>query len=248
MNKALDLLEMSDDMILLPFHSTCITAQFIGRYKRFSIEANYQGERIWAHTNNTGSMMGLLHPGQDIYLSRAHNPKRKLPFTLELVRINEMWVGVNTLTPNRILKLAWQHKQIPELLSYNEYFSEVKYSNSRFDACVQNAPKKMWIEAKNVTFVADEIASFPDAITARGQKHLETMIHMKKRGIETALFFLIQRTDGKCFAPADYIDFTYAKLFYQAMKAGVQIWPYQANISTDGIGIGKKLNTLSQQF
>jgi len=235
-------------MILIPFQSTCITARFIGRHKRFSIEAHYQGERIWAHTNNTGSMMGLLKPGQDIFLSRSANPKRKLPYTLELVKIHDMWVGVNTLTPNRILKLAWQHKQMKELLPYDQFFAEVKYGDCRFDACLQNRSQKCWVEAKNVTLVEDDIAAFPDAVTKRGQKHLETLIQIKKRGIDTALFFFIQRTDGKCFAPADYIDPTYADLFDEAIQKGVQIWPYQAVITTDGIGIGKKLDILKKHY
>jgi len=235
-------------MNLISYQSQCITAQFICRYKRFSVEANYQGERLWAHTNNTGSMMGLLRPGQNILLSRANNPKRKLPYTLELVNIHNTWVGVNTLVPNRILKLAWQHNQLQELKPYDQFFSEVKYGDSRFDACVQNSTKKLWIEAKNVTLVEDDVAAFPDAITTRGQKHLETLIKMKKTGIDTALFFFIQRSDGKCFAPADYIDFKYANLFYDAIKAGVQIWPYQAVITTDGIGIGEKMNILAKQY
>jgi len=186
-------------------------------------------------------MLGLLRPGQKIFLSYSSNPKRKLPYTLELVNVHNMWVGVNTLTPNRILKMAWQHKQIQELEPYDQFFSEVKFGNCRFDACVQNSRKKLWIEAKNVTLVEDDIAAFPDAITKRGQKHLETLIEMKNNNIDTALFYFIQRPDGKCFAPADYIDPDYSKLFYSAVKAGVKIWPYQAVITTDGIGIGEKL-------
>jgi len=231
-------------MILIPYPRQCIKAQFIQRHKRFTIEAMYKGNCIWAHTNNTGSMMGLLRKGQTIFLSPAQNSNRKLPYTLELVNIHGMWIGVNTLTPNRILKQAWYHKQLPELLPYNQFISEVKYGDSRFDACVQTPHKKLWIEAKNVTLVEDEIAAFPDAITTRGQKHLKTLIQMKKDGINTALFYFIQRIDCKCFAPADYIDARYAELFYDAKKEGVAIWPYQADISMQGIGIGRKLDIL----
>lgn len=41
-----------------------------------------------AHTNNTGSMIGLLRPGAPVLLSPAQNPERKLRWTLELV-----WCG-----------------------------------------------------------------------------------------------------------------------------------------------------------
>jgi len=67
---------------------------------------------------------------------------------------------------------------------------------------------------------------------------------MSKNGTLTALFFFVQRSDGKCFAPADYIDPVYADLFYKSIDAGVQIWPYQAIISKKGIDIGKRLKII----
>jgi len=235
-------------MILLPFNNQCIEAEFIQRYKRFSIEVSFRGKTLWAHTNNTGSMLGLLRPGQKVWLSRAKNPNRKLPYTLELVRIHDMWVGVNTLTPNRILKKAWEMNHIPELESFDHFSSEVTYGDSRFDTCVSNKDTKLWIEAKNVTLVEDDVAAFPDAITTRGQKHLQTLTQMRQSGLNTALFFLVQRSDAQCFAPADYVDPQYAKLFYAAISEGVQIWVYQANISQSGIGLGDMLPVIYKRF
>ncbi|MBF0450378.1 MAG: DNA/RNA nuclease SfsA [Candidatus Magnetomorum sp.] len=232
--------------LLLLFDNDCIECRFIRRYKRFSVEVEHNGQRFWAHTNNTGSMMGLLRPGQKVFLSRAKNPNRKLLYTLEMVDIGGMWTGVNTLVPNRMLKTGWTHKQIKELQPFYSFQSEVKKGNSRLDACVGNDQKQLWIEAKNVTLVEDEIAIFPDAVTLRGQKHLKTLIDLSQQGIDTALFFFIQRSDAKCFAPADYIDPDYARLFYQAIDAGVQIWPYQAVLSTQGIGIGTCLKVIHQ--
>ena len=48
---------------LLPFAAPCLEAVFLQRVKRFSIELEHNGERIWAHSNNSGSMLGLLAPG-----------------------------------------------------------------------------------------------------------------------------------------------------------------------------------------
>ncbi|KPA15899.1 XRE family transcriptional regulator [Candidatus Magnetomorum sp. HK-1] len=227
--------------MLINFDQNCIEARFIRRFKRFSVEVEYKGKKLWAHTNNTGSMMGLLRTGQKVYLSHSQNIKRKMPYTLELVQLGDMWVGVNTLVPNRILKLGFQYKQIEGLKSFQSFKSEVKRGDSRLDACAKKGETQLWIEAKNVTMVEDEIAAFPDAVTLRGQKHLRALIDMSKQGISTALFFFIQRSDGKCFAPADYIDPVYADLFYQAVDVGVQIWPYQAVISKKGIDIGNCL-------
>ena len=232
--------------ILIPFEKNCIKAIFIRRFKRFSIEIDHDGDRFWAHTNNTGSMMGLLRPGQEIFLSRSDNPNRKLLYTLEMIKTSGQWVGVNTLVPNRILKKGWQHQCIEPLKVYTSFKSEVKAGDSRLDACFYNENETLWVEAKNVTLVEDDVAAFPDAITVRGQKHIQTLIKLSQQGMETALFFFIQRTDAHCFAPADYIDPIYAKLFYQAIDAGVHIWPYQAVISTKGIGIGNCLKIIRQ--
>ncbi|MGE4554315.1 MAG: DNA/RNA nuclease SfsA, partial [Desulfovibrionaceae bacterium] len=38
----------------------------------------------------------------------------------------------------------------------------------------------------------------------------------------------IQRTDAGCFAPAACVDPEYADLFYEALAAGVEAWPYVA--------------------
>ena len=238
------MIESLNHSILIPFKQNCIKALFIRRYKRFTIEVDHNGDRFWVHTNNTGSMMGLLRPGREVFLSRSENPNRKLPYTLEMINTGDTWVGVNTLVPNRILKLGWQHQQIQQLQSYKSFKSEVKTGDSRLDACFYHENKTLWVEAKNVTLVEDDVASFPDAVTVRGQKHIQTLIQLCQQGMKTALFFFIQRTDAKCFSPADYIDPVYAKMFYQAIDAGVQIWPYQAVISTKGIGIGNCLKII----
>jgi len=229
---------------LIKFPTNCIQGQFVRRVKRFSVEVDYQNKRIWAHTNNTGAMFGLLRPGAPVLLSQANRPNRKLPYTLELIQSHGVWVGVNTLVPNRLLKQAWLNQIMPELNGYDVFHSEVKMGNCRIDARLSGTHGTLWVEAKNVTLAENDIAYFPDAVTKRGQNHINKLIALSKSGIRVALFFLIQRQDVKCFEPADFIDPDYAVFFYQAMKLGIEIWPYMADISEKGINIGKKLPVL----
>ena len=91
--------------------------------------------------------------------------------------------------------------------------------------------KELWVEAKNVTLVEDDTAIFPDAATERGRKHLLELTRLARSGVRAALFFLVQRPNGACFGPADMIDPEYAVLFWQAVEAGVEIWPYRAVVS-----------------
>ena len=93
----------------------------------------------------------------------------------------------------------------------------------------------LWVECKNVTMVEDGVACFPDAATERGQKHLRELMDIVRCGERAAMFYLVQRPDGHCFGPADVVDPAYAALFYEAMDAGVEIYPYRASVSPAGI-------------
>jgi sugar fermentation stimulation protein A len=230
--------------ILLPFPEGSRFAIFLKREKRFLVQVRTVDGDLWVHCNNSGSMVGLLRPGSTVLISPARTKGRRLSFTLELVQSNGIWVGVNTLVPNRILRRAWEKGLIPELREYRSIHSEVRIGSSRIDALFTAPGKRLWVEAKNVTLVEADVAYFPDAATKRGQRHLEELLALSSEGEEAACFYLIQREDAMCFGPADFIDERYAILFRKALDAGIQIWPYVARISTRGISLGKRVRVL----
>jgi len=240
---------VSGRICTIRFFHTCRKAAFIRRIKRFTVEAEAldgpdKGTILKAHTNNTGSMLGLLRPGMTALLSPAANPDRKLKYTLEALNLADNMVGVNTLTPNRMLHLAWQTKAMPELIGYENFKKEAKVGQSRLDAYLSGGKGELWVECKNVTMVEDQVACFPDAVTERGQKHLRELMALAETGVRVALFFLVQRPDGHCFGPADFIDPTYAELFYEALDRGVEVWPYVAHVDEVGITLGEKLRVV----
>ena len=59
------------------FNETLILGQFIKRYKRFFVDIKIKNNVITAHCPNTGSMMGLLKEGNNVWLSKSDNPKRE---------------------------------------------------------------------------------------------------------------------------------------------------------------------------
>ncbi len=233
---------MSEPLIIYP--PGCRRAIFVRRYKRFTVEAVLDGEVVGVHTNNTGSMLGLLREGQEIYISPAQNPKRKLKWTLEAVMPLGEMVGVNTSIPNKILQFAFEAGQLPEAEGYTSLKREAKVGNSRLDGLFTDDSGKLpdlWVECKNVTLVEDDVAYFPDAQTERGRKHLMELMDLASKGDRVALFFFVQRNDGYCFGPANFIDPEYAVLFYKALEVGVECWAYEASLTHKGIGIGRKL-------
>jgi len=231
---------------LLHFPSGSRQAVFLAREKRFLVHVLLDGQEVTVHTNNSGSMLGLLRPGMDVFLSPAASAKRRLPYTLELVRPHGDWVGVNTLTPNRLLRRAWETRALPELSGYTDFSPEAKWGQSRLDARLSGPDGDFWIEAKNVTMVEDDVACFPDAVTERGQKHLRELMELAGHGVRVGVFLAVQRPDGQCFGPADFIDPRFAELFWQAADAGVEFFPHVVHAGPKGIALGERLPLVSR--
>ncbi len=241
---------MNLSLASVPLPADCVKANFIRRVKRFSVELEKDGERIWAHTNNTGAMLGLQEAGMEALLSPSSRPGRKLPFTLERIRKKtgrerDFWIGVNTLLPNRLLEAAFCAGKLDFALAYSSFRREARHGECRLDACLKGEGQRpLWVECKNVTLAEDGTAYFPDAPTARGRKHLESMMGIVAKGERAAMFYLIQRPDAQCFAPADFIDPDYARLFYKAVNAGVEIYAYQALQLSGATALGKKVKII----
>lgn len=238
---------------LLPFPPGSVVGVLQRRVKRFIIEFRLDGRDCLAHSNNSGSMLGLTRPGNPILVSPAASAGRKLPFTLEMVGLPErdadgaipgrcLWVGVNTLTPNRLLRAAFAAGRLPWAVGYTTYKAEAKRGQSRLDALLTGPGlPPLWVECKNVTLVEDGVAAFPDAVTERGQKHVREMTDIVRGGERAAFFYCVQRGDARCFGPADYVDPAYAALFYQGMAEGVEAYPHLAPAGKGGIDLGSCL-------
>ena len=158
------------------------------------------------------------------------------------------WVGVNTSTPNRMLEAAFHAGRLPFAQGYTTLVREAKRGQSRLDGLL-TAPDlpPLWVECKNVTMVEDNAACFPDAASERGQKHLRELMDIVACGERAAMFYLVQRPDGECFAPADFIDPAYAALFYEALSAGVEMYPFRALVCPAGIDLGPTLPVRPQR-
>ncbi len=215
----------------------------IRRYKRFLADIQLStGEIITAHCPNSGSLKGCNDPGNPVLVSESHNPKRKLKYTWELVKVNQVWVGINTIYPNKLVKEGILSGTVPELQGYDHIRGEVPLGeHSRMDFLLESSTQRCWIEVKNVTLVEGNRALFPDAVTLRGQKHLRELMAVKKRGDRAVIFFVIQRADGEVFAPADEIDPQYGQLLREAHQAGVEVLPYLAHVTPEAITLSHRI-------
>lgn len=224
--------------------SGLIQGRLVKRYKRFLADVELEdGTQITAHCANPGSMMGLKEPGLHVWLSQNDNPKRKLKYSWELAEVGGGLVGLNTGAANRIVEEALGREAISELTGYDTMRREVAYGeNSRIDFLLQkqNVSASCFVEVKSVTLSRQPgIAEFPDAVTARGTKHLTELENMVRQGHRAVMLYLMQRTDCTRFALADDLDPAYKSAFERAQASGVEALCYRCHISTREITLGR---------
>lgn len=235
----------------MEYSSKLLVGKFLKRYKRFFADVELNGEVVVAHVPNTGSMKGLNEAGRPCLISPSNNPERKLKFTLEMVQADSgAWVGVNTSTPNAIVKeaiegsLDKENANFPQWSAFHSMKPEYKISAAtRLDFALQQEGKdnKHFIEVKNVTLAEDGVAKFPDAVSERAQKHVLELMDLMDQGHTAELVFTVQRNDCKWFSPADDIDPKYGELLRQAHKKGVKISPLVVHLSEDSAKLSNEI-------
>jgi sugar fermentation stimulation protein A len=193
-------------------------------------------------------MKGLLDEGNEVYIMKHDDPKRKLKYSLELIKAKNNLVGVNTHLANKIANHGIKNNLIKELKNNDLIKPEVFFNKeTRFDFLIEKNKQKSFVEVKNVTLFRDKkTAEFPDAITSRGSKHLLALIDAIKKGYKSYLLFLVQIENMENFKIAKDIDYEYYKNFLLAKKAGVNFLAYKCKLNTREIVINKKLKIIDE--
>ncbi len=219
-------------------------AIFIKRYKRFLVDVRRRdGSVFTVHCPNTGSMRGCLTRGNPVMISRAENIKRKYSHTLEMIQVAGYWVGINTMYTNRLVREALEGNIVAEVGAVDSIQPEIRLESgkSRLDFLLLQGQKKIYVEVKNCTLVEDNLAQFPDAVTTRGQKHLQELLALVQAGHRGIIFFCVQRGDGSAFSPASHIDPVYAETLARVARQGVEVMAYRAKVSPTEIIITEPL-------
>ena len=227
------------------FKNKLISGLFIKRYKRFFVDIKMEKKVITAHCPNPGSMQKLLTKGNKVWITKSNNEKRKLSHTLQIIEVNNSKFCVNTHITNKIVKEALENNYIEDLAIYNQITPEKKYGiSTRFDFLLNSSKKnkKAFLEVKSVSLSRKKgHAEFPDSVTSRGKKHLESLISANKQGYDCYLLFLVQIENCQSFSIAADIDPEYSKFYKEAVKKNIKILCYDCKFSDKSIEINNKI-------
>lgn len=220
----------------------------LARRQRFLADIRLaDGRDILAHCPNTGRMLGYSAPGMTVWASQRE-PGGRCGWTWELAEVGQALVGVHPARANALVLQAIAADRIPALAGYQQRLREVRYGHegSRIDLLLR-APGRAdcYVEVKSVT-AADEygLGIFPDAVSARGLRHLRELQAMAASGARAVLLFCVQRADVLAVRAASEIDPAYARGLAEAAAAGVEILVWQCAISTREIVLRRRLPLL----
>ena len=221
-------------------------AVFWYRPNRFVAYCKINGETVKVHVKNTGRCRELLVEGAKVYLAQSDNKNRSTLYDLIAVEKNtpkgKLLINMDSFAPN-LAVCEWLEKGglYPKGC---KVFPEKAFGDSRFDFYVEYKEKKAFVEVKGVTLEENGIASFPDAPTLRGIKHLNELCTALDAGYEAFVVFVVQFENCLGFKPARELHKEFADALLSARDRGVKVLCYECFVSPDSMNISKEVKLL----
>lgn len=216
---------------------------FVSRANRFTVLCTLNGKVVKAYLPNPGRLHELLLPGVPVYLEEVSSLERRLPFTVVAVKRENQPIVLHTLRANRIARFLIEKGRVPGLEGAAVVKDEVTMGNSRFDFLLKRGEKDFYLEVKSCTLFSRTVAMFPDAVTARGKKHVEELVALSRRGIEGAVLFLVHSSNVQVFMPEYHTDLEFAKTLCQARRS-IRIIPLSISWKED-LSLERKTKVLA---
>ena len=208
-----------------------LKAELRERANRFRVQIRIGAELTSAYLANPGRLEELMTPGRTVWVVPATHPHRKTPYDLTLIEYAGTLVSLNSHLRTRLLHTALSARALPWFAPYPTVRGAVPLGDSRIDFRLSDDQGQVcWLEAKSVTLVEDGVARFPDAVTARGSKHLQELARLVSEGHRAVIFYVIQRMDAGVFEPADRVDPASGRLLRQVAGRGVELAAWDVDI------------------
>lgn len=218
-----------------------LEAVFLERVNRFVARVRVAGREAIAHVPSSGRMRELLTPGAAVHVAPHDGAGHRTEYRLLLARNGGVLVSIDSLLPNRLLHKALLAGKTPGFGGYTGVRREFPYRRGRIDFLLDGGEERWLVEVKSVTLVEKGTARFPDAPSRRGARHLEELSLALGEGFRTAVIFVVQRQDGKCFAPNDNCDPLFGIALREAYRKGVAVHALRCRVGKDAVKLSGAL-------
>ncbi len=201
------------------------TATFISRPNRYLSIVEMDHDKVEVHVHDPGRLKELLYPGNRCLVKHAPGLKRKTSWDMIAAKKGDEFVLVHSGYHRYLAESLLKSPEISPFGKTQEIRAEVKAGESRLDfRLVDESGEVIWIEVKGCSLSEDGVAKFPDAPTVRGVRHLKTLMDLKGKGERSAALIIVL-SDSTIFEPNGATDPLFYKTFYDAINAGVEVYP-----------------------
>lgn len=235
------------ERLLVSFPDSLAAARLVERPNRFLVRCRLEMDQslVEAHLPDPGRLRELLVPDARVWLEPAEGGSRRTSWTVLLVQVpgEAGLVSVDTRIPNLLIAAALRRSLLQEFRGWRLGRREVPLGESRIDFQLENSQgKPLALEVKSVTWVENGVGLFPDAVTARGSRHLRELAALVRSGKwEAAVLFVVQRSDARRVLAARHIDAHFAETLRQAQTEGVRILARTCHVSLQGVRLGRRI-------
>ncbi len=222
------------------------TVRFLARPNRYlaRVRSLAGGRPFLAHVPNPGRMEELLVPGTTVgYVVPAPGAARRTSFDLVSVRHGRSLVSIDARVGNRLAARALSAGLLPEV-GRGTWRAEYPWEGGRIDFALpgpsRDRPAAL-LEVKCSNLRVGSTALFPDAPTERGRRHVEALTRAARRGIPSAVLFLVQRHDVRAFTANRALDPKFARALDRARARGVRLRAQTTRIGPGTVAWGSEI-------
>ena len=127
------------------------------------------------------------------------------------VERNGIPVMLHTHYNNTVARGLIEQNHVPGLEDATIMKAEHAIGHSRFDFLLRKGSRDILLEVKSCTLFNDTLAMFPDAVTARGTKHLLELASLSRKGMDAAVLFIVHAPDVQYFMPEHHTDLEFSQ-------------------------------------
>jgi sugar fermentation stimulation protein A len=222
---------------------TIVEAIFLARPNRFLVEAELDGHVVQAHLADRGRLKETLVPNARLLLAHRPAPGRKTAYQAVAAVQDGMLTSLDTHLPNRLIEAALRASALEPFAGYSLVRREVTVGGSRFDFQLSDGARRCTLEVKSAGYVENGIATFPDAPTTRGRRHLLELAGIAAMSERAAVLFVAQGA-ARAIAMNRAIDPDFADTLRAVAAAGIEVHGYACPLTCAGISLGVALPVL----
>jgi len=218
---------------LLRLFNKPFQARFVKRPNRFLVECVSNGRSLRAFLPNPGRLQELFFPGVVLYLIEdSSNPLRKTSLTVVAVERDGIPIMLHTHRTNQVARFLIENGLIPALRGASIIKTETTVGKSRFDFLLHDGRREVYLEVKSCTLVGEKVAMFPDAVTARGARHLQELSMISSEGKRAVVLFVVHWPFAEIFMPDYHTDLYFAHTLLK-VRNSVEVIPVSVRWNHD---------------